>query len=232
MNCDLKNCLKCNEIIVDEEVIVYCDSCERPIHGSCSSLNATEMKVMNLKGGRSLRFYCPDCTAGIKLIPKLIKKIDELQVEVNKLKNMDLEEKVVSELIERQKRANNIMIFNLPEDGPNDDMKKTKEILKEIVKEDVVINKVTRIGKRNKNGSRALKVVLSNGTDANKVIKGNKHVLKNKKIFIQADLTPYQTESFNRLKKELNERKSKGENDIALKYVKGVPQIVKLTQKN
>lgn len=151
---------------------------------------------------------------------------------MNKFKNIGLEEKVVHEIVERQKRANNIIIFNLPESNPNDDMKKTKDIIKEIVKEELVVNKVTRIGKKNKNGFRALKVALSNETDVNKVIKSNKSFLKGKKIFIQADLTPCQSEYFNKLRNELNERKSKGENDIALKYIKGVPQIIKLVQKN
>lgn len=42
----------------------------------CSGLNASALKVMDLKGGRNMKYYCGDCQMVIKLIPKLRAPID------------------------------------------------------------------------------------------------------------------------------------------------------------
>ncbi|KAG5874148.1 hypothetical protein JTB14_029458 [Gonioctena quinquepunctata] len=106
------SCIKCN--VADNEPYLNCDSCERPVHVNteCSGLNASELKVMGLNGKRTLRFLCEECLMGVRLVPKLMKKIDYLQEEINKLKaliqtvsNTSLpEDDLINKLQERQER--------------------------------------------------------------------------------------------------------------------------------
>lgn len=234
------SCFKCN--IADNNPFLQCDSCERPVHANieCSGLNASELKVMALKGKRTLRFLCEDCLMGIRLVPKLIKKVDDLQEEVKKLKvliqtgpNTTMpEDEIINELQERQKRRNNVMVFNLPEPQNRAlDLIKVKEIFLELTNEDLNILRVVRLGKPNKNGHRALKVVFNDAEDANKVIRAKKDILRGKAISVNADLTQLQIKTWNKLKEEMEVRRKAGEN-VVVKYFNGVPKITKIIQKN
>ena len=81
-------CLKCNKHENDLNLLTECDSCHRNIHKKvCSGLNASEIKVIDLKGKRLLRFYCEDCSEGLLMVPKLIKMVDELKAEVSSIKS-------------------------------------------------------------------------------------------------------------------------------------------------
>ncbi|KAG5895619.1 hypothetical protein JTB14_017728 [Gonioctena quinquepunctata] len=104
------NCAHCKE---NKDIpTISCDGCERPVHREqkCSG-NASELKVMDLKGGRNLKFYCGDCQMGVKLIPKLLASIDNMQAEINELKNkidssttLWSEDRIIDEITEREKK--------------------------------------------------------------------------------------------------------------------------------
>lgn len=231
-------CLKCK--ITDNDHFLNCDGCERYIHSKsdCSGLSAAELKVMGLRGKRALRFYCEECQTGIRLIPKLIEKIEELKKDVDALKakientsntnELPMDDAVITELAERQKRSNNVMIFNLPEEGV--DLEKTKDLIHLVTGQHLHVTELSRIGRKNKNGYRALKISLANATDANKILTSKRESLKNKRIYLSADLTPSQINNWKKMKEELNARKSNGE-DVGIKYIKGTPQIVKTVPK-
>lgn len=230
-------CLKCK--ITGNDLPLSCDGCERKMHTECSDLSASELKVMSLRGKRLLKFYCEDCLTGVRLVPKLIKKIDELRSEVEQLKlqvekescSSFSEERVINEINERQTRMSNVMIFNLPEsNSQNSDLNAVKDIVREVAQEDLHINKIFRVGKKNKSGNRALKVIFSKTEDANKLIRSKKDILKDRKIFINADLTPLQLNNWQNMKKEVEDRRTKGEN-VTIRYHKGVPQISKAAAK-
>lgn len=58
------------------------------------------------------------------------------------------------------------------------------------------------------------------------------HILKNKSklpatINAKSDLTPYQRDQLRRLREELAERNTKGEEKLTIKYINGCPRIVK-----
>lgn len=221
-------CIKCGN--VDNKPFLKCDGCERPVHSECSGLNASELKVMGLKGSRLLKFYCEDCTTGVRLVPQLIKKLDELQNEVNLLKRNNLgnetmipSDSILTEIEDRQKRANNIMLFNLPES--HDDTVNAKEILKLITNDDITVQKAVRVGKPNKNGFRALKLTVNSSKEAEKVITAKKGVLKGRGVYVSADLTPQQCVNIKKLRQEVDSRKRNGEN-VILKFIKGVPRII------
>lgn len=82
-------------------------------------------------------------------------------------------------------------------------------------------------------GSRPLKVCLDSKYTATKIFKMVKRLgnTKYSGVTIRNDLTPMQLARLKDLKAELDRRKNDGELDITIKYVKGIPQIVKV-QKN
>lgn len=224
-------CVKCKN--KDDSPSLICDGCGNVVHRSCSSLTSSELKVMDLKGSRILKFYCEECADGIKMLPKLCKIISQLQDEISMLRNQIQtysEETVINEINDRQKKMHNILIHNLPESDNNkdSDLLEVKKIIREVAGEDFPINRLVRVGKENKNGARSLKVIFSSPDDALYILK-NKKKLKNRKpkIYIDADLTPRQMEKIKKLQDELRIRRNDGEQNIFIKYVKGVPQIAK-----
>ncbi|CAG9764504.1 unnamed protein product [Ceutorhynchus assimilis] len=142
-------CSECKLVITALDS-VSCDSCSRLFHKKvCSGLNASEIKVMELKGARQLNFFCPECLSGLKMVPTLIKAVEELRQEIDDLKKTPVmqtppnipvpsntpvlnynEADIFVELQERQNRANNLMIFNVPEGNDSEpDSDQVKKII-------------------------------------------------------------------------------------------------------
>lgn len=222
-------CLKCRNNIDGESIT--CDGCDRHIHIACSSLNANELKVMTLRGGkRTLKFFCDDCLEGIRMVPKLLQKLDALEEKLNvmitepKASTPLSEESVACELMERQKRSSNIVIFNMPES--DNDVNAAKQVFSNLINRNIDIQTASRVGKKNKRGIRALKVILKDSVTAYELLRCKKDPLKERGIYISADLTPSQRTHLNKVKAELSERKNNGEQNIMLKYVNNIPKIV------
>ncbi|XP_044761984.1 uncharacterized protein LOC123319186 [Coccinella septempunctata] len=178
-----------------------------------------------MAGQRQLKYYCPDCLSGIKLIPKLLQKIDSMQAEIDSLKDriqsQQDDEAIIGEVYERQRRQNNVMFYNLPEsDKP--DLAEAKDILMSSIERDIV--RAVRVGKPNKNGARALRVTLSSPDDAHKVLKNKIKIGKARNIFIDADLSPRQLQHLQKVRKEAADRRSGGE-EVYIRYVGGAPRV-------
>ena len=113
-------------------------------------------------------------------------------------------------------------------------------LVKQIINEDLGINanikKVIRIGKvinGNISKCRPLKVICKDSEDALDILRNRSKCKNNVKI--NNDLTLMQREKLKRVKTELIERKSNGEMNLTLKYIRGVPTITtanKPEQKN
>nr|CAI5860343.1 unnamed protein product [Callosobruchus analis] len=190
------------------------------VHRDCSDLSASELRVMDLKGKRVLKYYCEECQMGIKLVPKLIAKVESLEAELKQLQAMVAnsrtlpDETIVEEIQERHYKANNIMIFNLPEDVENrsekdSDMQKVKDTKRYHKRHNARwprVLKTFRVGKRNKNGFRLLKVVFQHHKDVMTVLRNKKEIKRDRKLFIELDLTVVQVGVLNKLKTELKER--------------------------
>lgn len=83
---------------------------------------------------------------------------------------------------------------------------------------------------------RPLKISLASASDVFKTL-GSSRKLKSDQIFnavrITSDKTPKQRLYFQNLRKELDKRRSDGESNLTIKYVKGIPSIVNsAVQKN
>lgn len=227
-------CLKCDIEETESSLLMACDGCNRLIHKkfACSDLSASELRVIELKGKRVLKFFCQDCQSGLLSVPKLIKAISELKDEVDRLKSKPAPsvspssgEDCFNEMQNRQARINNLMIFNLPEGNDAVEIPKLLETLSENPPE---IVKTTRIGKKNKNGYRSVKVTLSSQNEVLSLLK-NRSRLKGSKVYINSDLTPNQREHEKSVLDELKTRKAQGEDNLHLRYSHGVLVI---TSKN
>lgn len=241
---------------IDKEEHLLCDSCRSYFHfhgdkeKNCSGVSPTELRAVGLKNRMTL-FFCNDCRDAFKRVPMVIKRIDDLNnqiaslnTEVIKLKAEveDLKshqdghqmEEIFEEIGEREKRAYNIMIYNIEESEeeiPSDRVKadkiKIKETLKLVghdLKEDD-IDRVIRIGKK-MNSHRPIKVCLRN-TQVVKEILSRSYMLKNSTYSISADRTKMQMNHFKKIRNEFKNRVDSGEQDIKIKYVQGNPKIVK-----
>lgn len=129
-----------------------------------------------------------------------------------------------NEIQERQRRSTNILLFNLPEKGS--DLADVQGIIHDMaILDSPTISKVLRTGKQNKNGWRSLKVVLSTPQEVGLILK-NRAKLKGTNVYVSADLTTRQRELERTVKDELEDRRSKGETNLQIRYSNGIPTIV------
>ncbi|CAG9760003.1 unnamed protein product [Ceutorhynchus assimilis] len=239
-------CSECKLVITALDS-VSCDSCSRLFHKKvCSGLNASEIKVMELKGARQLKFFCPECQSGMKMVPTLIKAVEELRQEIDDLKKTPVmqtppnipvpsntpvlnynEADIFVELQERQNRANNLMIFNVPEgnnsEPDSDQVKKLISILSDTNSPQPRVLQTLRMGKPNKNNFRASRLTLESPAEVQKLIKCG-HKLKDEKVFISFDLTAKERERHKLLQTEFRTRKANGEN-VVIRYQNRIPSI-------
>lgn len=153
-------------------------------------------------------------------------------------------EAVIAEMNDRARRSKNIMLFNLPESSDRGvDTRKRFDL-------DLVVKlcskflpsmnsssiKVLRVGSKNADKARPLKVILDNETSVMYFLSGFSlesavaldHCFSG--IRVSRDRTPREIDFFRSLKSELDARVSQGE-DLTIKYKNNVPCIVK-NQKN
>lgn len=240
-------CMKCK--ITKGDSVILCDSCQRSTHRDCSGLSASELKVMDLKGKRYLKFYCEDCQNGVKLIPKLLVKIDTLETEINKLKTMvetsgqnivsiSNKEDLLYEMNDRNNRASNIIIFNVNESKKataqqrqSEDSKTVDNILQNFNNIDQNNIKNFRLGKFEPNKSRPIKVVLKSVEDAKYVLK-NRNLAAGQGVKIVGDQTKMQRVYYKWVKAELDKLIQSGVSNKTIKYINNKPTIVDKLDQN
>lgn len=239
------NCYECVKNLNAEDA-VQCDGCKRHLCITCSGLTSSEMKVMGLKTKRTMLFLCPPCREGLFQVPILIKSVEQLRQEVVQLRekltttvasesnvNSDASE-ILEEMAERERRSCNIVLGGVPESESTETAIRQDHDLK-IVTEVITGNdmgvqpsdilKVVRLGKKG-DKSRLLKVIMKSRNSAVKVLKNRSKL--SKPFFAFGDQTPKQRKELLTRREELNTRLADGETDLTIKFVKGVPKIIKV----
>lgn len=147
-------------------------------------------------------------------------------------------EDTIFEIQERSRRNKNIILIGLPEPKNSDrdsrrncDKNEAIEIIKKILPECPMPHTVLRLGKYNPNKNRSIKLCFENQETAKLILK-NKKKLASNTIRLYPDLTPKQQYHMNHLRNELASREQKGETDLIIKYIKGIPKIIKSSAKN
>lgn len=200
--------------------------------------------------GSTQNASCQNCLLLMDIVKDLKATVEALKEEVEALRESMSDashsksfsdnqfEEVVQEMTERDRRKQNIIIFNLPEpqvetlaDKRLEDCCQVRQIL-QITSPTVDLTDIVpiRLGKRDpaKSTPRPIKIRLSSHDIATDILKNSKK-LKAKdnfsRIVMTSDKTPRQIKYYQTIKKELDERKSKGEVNLQIKYVRGLPQI-------
>lgn len=134
-------------------------------------------------------------------------------------------EEILSEVAERQRRANNIMVFNCSL-NIGVDTSPLSGVLSEACGQTISIFNVTKVGKPNRNGRQAMKVSLQDNQSVRNVLKNRGKIKKDHYIYIEADLTPSQRAELNSLQEELKRRRADGEANLVIGYPRGRPKIL------
>lgn len=146
-------------------------------------------------------------------------------------------EEMYSEIADRIERSRNLLVYNIPENPSKDlqvrishDESSISDILS-----DIEINagnfKSIRLG-RPGTRPRPIKVIFNDASIASQCFKRRRNLNNESNIRFGADLTIMQREHIKAVYKELDDRKSKGENNIIVKFIRGVPRIVENLRRN
>ncbi|XP_060857669.1 methyl farnesoate epoxidase-like [Metopolophium dirhodum] len=162
--------------------------------------------------------------------------LDELKASQEKkisTSQMSTNENLLSEVMERQSRSCNLIIFNLPESKEDSQTKITDYDQLVTIFNTMETNptKFTchRLGKPNsntENKSRPLKVVLSNTIEVFTLLRSQAKLRNSpnwSNIRLASDRTTMQRDHMRNLREQLQKRRDNGENDLIIKYNKGIP---------
>jgi hypothetical protein len=159
----------------------------------------------------------------------------ENQLSSTKASNSPTDETVISEVMDRQARSRNSIIFNTAEsDGNNEnDISLIKSVLHSIITNpNITPTLVSRLGQKS-NKSRPFNVTLHEPTDVFIVLK-NKHKLRTSSIYssicISPDRTIMQRNRLCNIIGKLEGLKVAGESNLVMKFVKCLPTISKNKQ--
>lgn len=145
-------------------------------------------------------------------------------------------EDTMAEVEDRILRSRNVIIYNVPElldpsirEKIETDTIKVNDLLVNSGV-DYKIEKVICIGKNSVNPTRPrrLKVVLSDSSSAKQLLKRKSRIANEYKIV--NDFTLRQREYLKNLRLKLDNWIKNGESDVTIKYIKGIPNIIKVSK--
>lgn len=230
-------------------LMIKCSVCKKAFKHSCVDITLEELRILN-DNNKGYDWSCKNCRnfgnelRDLKaLILKLQNDICDLKSEYSEGRSSVKEdnfEEILEEFNQRNVRKSNLVIFGVEEQDQElsaatcieQDKTEVANILRVIEPELNTQNiKPIRLGIFNNTKNRPIKISLNDEKRVHSVIR-KANVLKNnrsyKNISISLDRTPRQIEHYRKLKKELKEREDGGEQNLRIKYVKGIPKIISL----
>lgn len=144
---------------------------------------------------------------------------------------------IIREIQDRETRKKNVIIFGNAETNSQEEAfnekKSTLDILQSInpsISEENIVH-LYRLGRKQNNKPRPLKVILKSSEIARDIISKAKKLKWNPNttgISVSFDRTPLQTKEYKDLKEQLNIRLASGEQNLRIRYINGTPKIVKV----
>lgn len=219
----------------------------------CVGLSSTDLRTIISKSTTGMSWVCNACrNSSMDPFSELKATIADLVNEIADLKKQIASsththpntfnfEEVIQEVEERQVRKRNIIVLGVAECTAS--TKKERDEYERVSSggiinylcPDIPSTSITasRLGKYDPHRSkpRLLKVKLSDEDSVHRIIRKARDLrdsISYKSIRIFYDKTPKQIEYFNTVRMELKKRIDDGENDLRIKYVRGIPTIVKL----
>ena len=224
------NCACCGNLVRDEPV-VNCSVCKKLFLPTCVDLNRTEVRKINTNKG--LIWSCKDCMSLGNDLMQLKSVIVGLQDEIKALKSLHEErhkqasplmmtEEIIQEVMERDRRRNNVMVFGVPEgrfDSKDQQITADGATLADmfgVLEAGAADYRLRRVGKYDPSKTNLRKAKILKTVD------------RFSRVFISRDRTPFQTKLYRSVRDELDARIADGESDLRIKYKNDVPQIVAL----
>ena len=235
----MSTCLMCNKKAKSSDCVT-CDICRKNVHTECAGLSRLETECIR-SSSRKVHYYCEKCDI-VSTMNSLKSEIDVLKSELLEIKKRQdqaidhdsdkrlSEDEVIAEVEDRNRRAANLILFNLPESTETlsdqrkeDDTSRCLSIVLPTNKDNVSVLSCLRMGKYNSDKLRPLKMTFANAQQALDVLKSYK---RKDNFYLNRDLTPRQQNSSYLIRSEFKRRKQQGEHDIQLRYYNGMPKII------
>lgn len=171
------------------------------------------------------------------------KRLDGIESQISQVGKPD---DVIGEINDRARRANNILVYNIPElRNPelklrvSHDMGLVDKLLKIVIPDTERKNvKVLRIGKQARERPRPMKIILQSESEVRQFFERfTRDAVSNsdaafRDISVSRDRTPRERQNLNSVKDELEKRIKGGEKNLTIKYRNGVPTIMANNPKN
>lgn len=154
-------------------------------------------------------------------------------------------EETIAEFNDRSRRANNLMVYNFPENSSRtaearmeNDSAGFLKLLTYFAPDLPSDFKCHRVGRPQKDKARPLKVIFSSPEHPklllNNLVKDDlsKVCPSFSEVALSRDRTDRERQYLKQLRQELESRIKEGEDNLTIKYINGVPSIVKSLQKN
>lgn len=238
------NCSCCNTVITKDDPSINCSVCDKIFNATCTEATRSDLKRFGPSTGIS--WSCKSCR-GLDLRSLIL----TLQEEIKNLKstvlapvvstteNLIKSEEIIQEVLERERRRKNIIVYGITESKSTNkseriaaDVTTVSDVFRSIgvrVPDDIKLIRLSKFDPTKAVSKRPIKICFQSSDIAPAILKKAK-LLKGSTeytgVFISADRTPTQQKLFNAVKTELTERKSKGEVNLRIKYMNGVPKIV------
>lgn len=235
----------------DDRNSLACSICKKKYLLACIDVSKTE--ATRIRADSGLSWSCVACRAFSGSIAELKQLILDLQTEIKSLKTggrtgsgdvlaSDDFERVVQEVVERERRKNNIIIFKVMETTGTT---REDQVALDVAAVGSMLDclgaapdggsfRVKRLGKYDpskENLSRPIRVELP---DESLVLAATRNSARLRELVnwahvsISRDRTPKQVELYRSVKEKLDKRIRDGEDGLRIKYVNGVPTIVAL----
>lgn len=175
------------------------------------------------------------------------KQIESLESNIQQMKlipstscspSLCIQEEIIVELNERSQRCKNIILYGIAEPDSKDtderrayDKSAVLDIIKTILDDCPIPEKIFRLGKYDSNKNRPLKVCFAIEESAKNILR-NKNKCQKENVKIFSDQTPQQQAYRKLLKDDLERRTKEGETNLTIKYVRGIPKLIQATPKN
>ena len=126
---------------------------------------------------------------------------------------------VAEELDNRERRKNNVIIYNLPETSLSQDEKWFTDLCKGVFDISIKITKILRLGKSVENKARPLLIVIDDLSHKEFVVSHSYYLRRHsqyKNVYISTDMTKLQREKHRKLVQELKQRREGGEKNLII----------------
>lgn len=214
----------------------YCPECEKPAITAVRTDKEIEERcaayMTSLNDRLDKMQYSLDKKADADRVNKIEERVASLENGKTEVMQPQPTVSSISETIaeqkERDSRAGNIILYNIPESGKAEAQERTRddtEVITRVmeamgIENTDIIDKCTRIGKKLPGKQRLTKVTLRDKSLRGNILRSSKSLKDSdefKNVYIDPDQTRLQRMEQRDLRKELKERREKGEQDIFIR---------------